>query len=1612
MGFNNILNEFRKKAFSKRDLGDKFENLMMLYFKTDPKYSSIITSIWKWTDFPFRHDFGVLNDIGIDLVAKTEDDEYWAIQCKFYGEDKNISKGDLDTFISTSSKKFYDEDNNERKFSNRLLVSTTDKWGNTAEQIVRNQDPPVQRISLYDLQEAPVNWEKLKGGLYGEISRKEKYPIKPHQRDIIGKSIEYYKNSDRGKLIMACGTGKTFTSLKIAEKQTNNNGLILFLVPSIALVGQALNEWSSQANEKIRPILICSDPKVNSASSISVVDIPFPATTDRRTIMYRIRSAMNQKKTGMTVVFSTYQSIDVLIDVQKKLLEIDEEKFVFDMVICDEAHRTTGVTLSDTDESYFVKVHKDKFIGAKKRLYMTATPRLYSDESKSKAAQSDAVLCSMDDEDIYGDEIKRIGFGEAVSKDLLTDYKVLILTMSDNDVSKSVQNMISNDDFEINADDAAKLIGCINALSKQVLGDEGIIKQVDPEPMKRAVAFTNTIKNSKNITKNFNEASVHYINDLKLEDSREIVRVNAEHIDGSMSALKRHELMNWLKSENPSELNECRVLTNVRCLSEGVDVPSLDSVMFLSARNSQVDVVQSVGRVMRKAPGKKYGYIIIPVVVPSDVEAEIALDNNDRYKVVWTVLNALRAHDDRFNATINKIDLNKKKPDNILIGRGTYSFDESGEPYLISENQDSKYQNVQMQIQFEEIQQVMYAKMVKKVGDRRYWEQWAKSVADIATRQIDRITKLTSTGNKHDGEFNLFLKGLRRNINPSITKEQAIEMLSQHIITKPVFDALFDEYSFVHNNPISISMQKMLDLLEEDGIEKDTETLNKFYESVKTRADGIDNAEGKQRIIIELYDKFFKTAFPKMVEKLGIVYTPVEVVDFINSSINEVLKKEFSKTISDKDVHILDPFTGTGTFITRLLQSGLINKEDLLRKYQQELHANEIVLLAYYIAAVNIEMAFYDLTKSNGYIPFEGICLTDTFQLGEISGEDRLDINMFPKNSSRVRHLKNTPITVIMGNPPYSVGQKSENDNAQNLEYKNLNSRISSTYANLSSANNKNSLYDSYIKAFRWATDRINRDYGGVVAFITNSGWLEAISMDGFRKQIESEFTSIYVYNLKGSVRGKSKVKARQEGQNVFNILTGVAITILVKKPEKSVNKADIFYGEIKDYLNRKEKLKELENLQNIFSEKIELKRIEPNIDGDWINQRKEIFSTYYEIGNKKDKKNIKYFYPIYSRGISTARDIWVYNSSKNRLIANMKDTIEFYNDQRKLYNEILIQKKQVDVRNVISFDNSRISWAGELLNGIKRNKSYQFSESNIVKSLYRPFFKQHLYFDRGVNERVYKMENLFPTTGKDNVVITIQAPGGNKEYTPLVTNMIADVHLNGDAQCFPMYYYEKNDKKQIKLDLFSEESSEYIKRSAITDEIYTVFRKMFNTKIEKEDIFYYVYGVLNNHDYKNEFSNDLRKVLPRIPIVDNVKDFWSISKIGRKLSNLHLHYEEVEPFSGVNISMSPNYKYEVSKMKFESKDNKSVIIYNSSIVVSEIPIKAYDYIINGKSAIEWIMDRYKVSTDKKSGIINNPNDWSIEVGNPRYILDLLLKIINVSVQTVDLINQLPKLKF
>ncbi|MBK1781592.1 DEAD/DEAH box helicase [Advenella sp. WQ 585] len=1622
----NLLNTYRHAAVSEREKGTYFEELMLTYLRNEATYRDLYSDVCTYADWAKEQGLDA-RDAGIDLVAKTHGtNEYHAIQCKFYGENERIEKKDIDSFFTASGKTI---------FKHRIIVSTTNNWSTHAEDALQDQNPPVSKIDLYDLENSQIDWAKYQPNKAPVLQ--EKKTLRQHQKSALQAVVSGLKTADRGKLIMACGTGKTFTSLKIAEQVAGEGGRVLFLVPSLSLLSQTLTEWTQESAIPLHSFAVCSDTDVGKKRKVDddVVqtfthELRYPATTKPENLASEM--AKRHDNQHMSVVFGTYHSIDVISQAQKEYDLAD-----FDLIVCDEAHRTTGATFDGQEESAFVRVHNSDFIRSAKRIYMTATPRIYGDSAKASADKDNVALASMDDEALFGRELYVITFSDAVKLDLLVDYKVIVLAVEETHVNRRIQKLLADGNNQLKVDDAAKIIGCWKALSKQGLSED---LAEDPNPMKRAVAFCQVIEpnhkgkthkvSSKNIASMFQAVLEEY---QKTEEFETVaaLQCEAEHVDGSMNASQKEEKLNWLKAEAPD--NTCRILSNVRCLSEGVDVPALDAVLFLTPRNSQIDVVQSVGRVMRRAEGKKRGYVILPVVIPAGVEAHEALNDNQTYKVVWQVLQALRSHDDRFDAMINKLDLigkDNSKMEVIAITdkiqrrqekkKGLNSKPNAKGKYAIGSEASAQPTQEQFDLQFEigEIERAIYAKLVQKIGNRHHWEDWANDIAKIARTHIDRITAIIEepTNTRERAAFDNFAVAIRDDLNDSITDGEIIEMLAQHLITKPVFDALFESYRFTEHNPMSLAMQGVLDALNEHRLDKEADTLQRFYDSVALRASGIDSAIGKQKIVVELYDKFFRNAFPRMKERLGIVYTPVEVVDFIIHSVNDVLKTTFGQTLGSEGVHILDPFTGTGTFVTRLLQSGLITPDQLKKKYKNEIHANELVLLAYYIAAINIEAVYHDIVGGE-YVPFEGICLTDTFEMYE---RDDLVSELLEDNSIRRKRQRKLDIRVIFGNPPYSARQASANDNNANTSYPLLDEKIRTTYAERSTATNKNGLYDSYIRAIRWASDRIG--HSGVIGFVTNAGFLEANTADGLRKCLADEFSSIHIFHLRGSIRGKSGDLAKKEGQNIFNIMTGVAISILVKNP-KAAKHGRILFHDIGDYLNRPEKLKmiaDYKSLEGIPS----WKQIVPDKHGDWLNQRDESFDEYIVMGDKKDKLVLSLF-ENYTRGLETGRDAWCYNYSKEAVSNNMSRMIDFYNDQ---VQEFWKTNKGIDAKSAISIvDNfiennpELISWTSSLKQALLKKNQFKFNLKNITKSLYRPFTKQFVYYNGDFNHRTGQMPRIFPNAEASNLVIMVKQRPQKGSGFALMVDCIPELQSDGGTQCFPLYLYDAETGNDISTEFQTQDLFEALggnessrkKRDAITNEGLAHFQEAYpGEEITKENIFYYVYGLLHSEEYRSRYADNLSKELPRIPRVKTAEDFWVFSKAGQALADLHLNYETVAKYPATVIGAGNDPEdYYVEKMKYGAKKDLTTLHYNSKITVTGIPLEAYEYVVNGKPALDWIVERQGVSTHKDSGIVNDANDWAIEtMGNPKYPLELFLRVITVSLETMKIVRSLPNL--
>ena len=1521
---------------------------------------------------------------------------------------------------------------------------------------------------------------------------------------------------------MACGTGKTFTSLKIAERQTNNNGLVLFLMPSLALLSQTLYDWKRQASAHMSAFAVCSDSKVGKsgdeddfASYMRPSDLNFPATTDAKSLARAVNAALERKEQthaeGMTVIFSTYQSLDVIHQAQT-----DYQLPALDLIICDEAHRTAGGYLvadrksvkkavtamtaqldaelektvepvsvpmegagapetkpepakrgrkprvrrgADSavdDESNFTRIHDDDYIKGTKRLYMTATPKVYGDAAKQQESVGEAILYSMDDENVFGPVFHTLNFDRAVKLGCLVDYKVIIL-VGDKSLLQTDEQLLDFSQLH-----AAKVIGTWKALNKYGVSSE---LSGDEQPMRRAVGFAQLIDStgkydkagSKQFTKYFQNTVEHYrehIKEMSLSDpngraSEEFAYLNehnlvcdCQHIDGSMDAITKGQLLDWLRTE-PEE-NHCKILFNVRCLSEGVDVPALDAVVFLSPRKSQVDVVQTVGRVMRTAPGKTRGYVIIPVVTNDLEHPESIFDKNQSFDVVWQVLNALKS--------IN--------PDHVLVDGGTQKIDERIEVICVQKDEvkgkrtgpkpprppkppkptdptdpvdpvkpdpgPGLFDDWERAIKVEE---TIKSTIIKKLGRRKEWQDWAEDVAKICTEQVKAINKLLDANQDPDfqAEFAKFCLDLNDSIGQHLDREEIIEMLAQHIVIKPVLDELFRGFPFTEQNPIAKGLSDMLVKLDAEGLAKTNQDLRGFYQSVEFRMQNVTTVEDRQKVIVDLFDRFFKVAFPKQQEKLGIVYTPIEVVDFINHSVNDILKKEFGSSLGSKGVHIMDPFTGTGTFITRMMQSPeLISIQELEHKYRHELHAQEILPLAYYVASINIESVYHDLIGKDAthYERNRIVVLTDTFS--EVEDKAHSITGSFGDNSELRDEVRALPLKVIIGNPPYFGGQENQNDFNKADEYPVLDERIVATYMAFGAKGNKNRLYDSYFRAFRWASDRLGNK--GVIAFVSNATWIDSKLAIGFRRCLQQEFSFIYVLHLKGNANIAGSVR-QKEGGNIFgnNAKPPIAITILVKDP-LSQEQGKIYFTEMDNYMTREEKLGKIVEFGSIINTPL----VELNQDehGDWINHRNSDCNKFLLIGTK-DKKNKEltlFSGDNYSGGIKTNRDPWSYNPNKHAVEINFKCCIKFFNDQIDLY------KANPDAF-VFCDDISKIQWASKSKDLIKGKYSGNVKPELIVNALYRPFIKKFLYNDDDWIESSYQMGKIFPFDGADNLVIcTLTAV--SKDFTCLMSSIICDVNLlRFGVQCFPRYIYRKIDSTDLTkgtggliagFEFDSEPQGQiingYERVDAISPAAVEHFKAAYPEEaaaIDVDAIFYYIYGILHSPDYRSTYASNLQKELPRIPRVATYTDFKAFEEAGRKLAKLHVGYESVEPYSGCTFSYakgvsSDNVDYKIDKLKYgkfkgRKGDDKTVIIYNKELTIRNIPLEAQEYVVAAQSALDWVVKRCCVEVNK-AGIVENYNDYAAEMGDERYILNLILRVITVSLETVKIVKSLPPL--
>ncbi len=916
------------------------------------------------------------------------------------------------------------------------------------------------------------------------------------------------------------------------------------------------------------------------------------------------------------------------------------------------------------------------------------------------------------------------------------------------------------------------------------------------------------------------------------------------------------------------------------------------------------------------------------------------------------------------------------------------------EPKKDKTEQDSKQAQKTLfdAILLQDLANAVYNVMPTKLGDRNYWENFTKKTGNIARTLNNRLKDIFE---KNPEIFCGFLDSLRGNIHSNIKEDEALDMITSHIITKPIFDAIFGDNI---KNPISKALDKMVEKLSTLGLQGETKDLKNLYESVKTEAMHAKSQKSQQELIKNLYNTFFKVAFRKQSEKLGIVYTPIEVVDFILRATNGILKKHFNTDFNDKNITIFDPFTGTGSFIARLLskENNLISDEALKEKFLNNLFAFDIVLLAYYIALINITQAAQN--RDGSLKNFKNIALTDSLDIYEEKNDK--GVFDFFKDLEENKEIKSTiekqNIRVIIGNPPYSAGAKSQNDNNQNLSHPELEKRVYEKYGQISTAKNVGATTrDTLIQSIYMASELLKDK--GVLGFVVNGGFIDSKSGDGFRKSVAKDFAHLYVLNLRGNARTSGET-FKKEGGKIFDSGSRATIAVIFFVKDTSVKNSAIHYYDIGDYLKREEKLNRLAHFTDL--NEIPFETIIPNNKGDWINQREDEFDKLIPLKRDKNSKSV---FDINSGGVKSGRDPWVYNFSKDALRSSVQKCIDTYNADLKRFNEIFREAFKQRTKGVksgdlykhlndkeITTDKTKIAWTRALKQEFIKNKNLQESHKDRIRlAMYRPFNKQWLYFDKNLNEEQCQLPKIFPNKDAQNVVINTGV-GNGKNFSALVSDFISDYSLISPNQAYPLYYYDDLENRHYTISGYA----------------LNLFRKHYeDNAIAEEEIFYYIYAILHHKGYLEKYKNSLAKENPRIALSE---DFKELSVLGKELAKLHLNYESEEMHTSVEYKTLMNAEekgyYDVETMT--KKGDR--IHYNNHIAITKIPKKAFEYVVNGKSAIDWVIERYKKATDKDSLIENNPNDYA----GGKYVFELLCRVIKLSEKSVDLIEKISEKRF
>lgn len=1452
-----------------------------------------------------------LQDTGIDLVAE-KDGELYAVQCKNW--DRVVSWRDVGTFVGSLLRK-------DINFKGGYLVATS-----ISKEVEREIERLGKEIITVSADELSEYLDQAKALLEGKPIIKEKKQLRLYQQQAIQSVLEGFQAHDRGKIIMPPGTGKTLVALRLAES-FGEGKLILFLCPSIALLDQSIKAWFRDSELPVHAYAVVSDrgvgkdDELNSRSLLS-----FPATTSAEELL----SAFRLEQDKLNVIFSTYQSLDVIKDAQQKGLP------EFDLIICDEAHRTAGV--SKREETNFKLVHSNEHIKGKKRLYMTATPKVFDVEREERERIEEEHLVKifdMSDEEIFGPTFFEYSFRRAIEEGYLSPYRIVLMTVDKKEVQEKLYEYLMSQG-SLSIDDTTKLVGLGKLIKGEVHNEDGTPLNLS---IKRGIVFVNRVSKSKQVAEDFEAVFREYFG---TQPPAEI-----KHIDGNMPVFEKRNKINWLRDGG----EKAHILTNAKVLTEGIDVPALDFVAFFDPKESVVDIIQALGRVVRKAQNKEFGLVFIPLVVSTESENIDEQIERTSYKTLWQVLNAVASLDSAFQSQIRVIL--------IEDGNRTREIDPNTDRVLILDRG-----NTQASL-FEPIRKYLSTKIVRsfRLG-AIFLRDWAQETAKTAKDLKDHVQIALEKDATFRQKFEELKRALTTLLNESISDQDAINLIVQYILTKPIFDAVFE-----HKSQVDEILDSIFEYFKH-FLQNNIRELDQFYEQVQAKASGLRNEEERQEFLRHLYTNFFSVAFKETTDELGIAYTPVPLVSFIVKFVNYLTQKHFGKSLDDEGVVILEPFAGMGTFISLAIEN--MDTQKLEEKLQRkEIWANEILLLPYMAMVKNIESTI--ARKTGKHLPFETALWTDSFSLMEKLYEKqspKLPMIIPEKFKELLNAQLKAKVNVLISNPPWRARRKNENVGRRNVEYVNLRKKIEQTYAHYAKrlgVSLVNSLYDTYIQALRMASDRIEE---GVIGFVLNNGWLHGLSGRGIRKALSEEFTEVYVYDLKGDAKVGGEEQKRQ-GENVFGNQSsvGVCLLFLVKRKDKK-GTSKIYYKAVRDYTSREEKFAELREWEEKIDQ-IPWQEITPSQKHDWIGQGEEEFESLLKLGDKRNKNDIAVF-DTHSLGLYTGRDTYAYNFSRDELRKHMGRLIDTFNGHLEKVWRGEITKENVEEK--VEKDQRKIKWDSSLKDRLLRLREKQaYTEEKVYPAFYRPLVPMWVYFDRVFNGSVSRLPSIFPTPNAENLVIAVSGKGADW-FDVFITDRIVEYKFMYNTQLFPLNIYtEAKTLYGITLQ----------KQDNISDQTLRLFQKALNdTTITKEDIFFYVFGVLSTSSYVERFRDNLSKELPRVPILDS---FWEISKLGRELAELQLAYQryvwavvmkeekgELPEYAGLTVIADENtFKEYVERVRLD-KENREITI-NGKVKVQGIPEFALECKIGNHSPIERISKYLVRKEDEDTGIVWDP---------------------------------------